>query len=155
MIGVEKAGLNIVTGQTSSEMFLWYVVAKCCKEIEKILADDTHPPKNLTLSFRNSTDEALGTTCAQLRFEDRNTSAPQVLPAQVLANAYFPEFEHWWVAMRLKCAAQVQFGCHRAAAMSPPGLTADFGLPGAVSADQCRGVGKFVSGSSRPYMVCR
>jgi hypothetical protein len=105
VIGVEKAGLNIGTGQTSSDMFLWHVVAKCCKEIDKILAEETHLPKNLTLSFRNSTDDAFDITCAQLRFEDGNTSAPRVLPdAQDLANDYFPEFEHWWVAMRLKRA---------------------------------------------------
>jgi hypothetical protein len=82
-----------VTGQTSSEMFLWYVVAKCRTEIDKILANKTHLTTNLRLSFRNSTDEVLDIACAQLRFEDANKSEPRLLPdTHVLSNDYFPEF---------------------------------------------------------------
>jgi hypothetical protein len=141
-----------VTGQTSSEMFLWYVVAKCRKEIDKVLANKTHLTKNLALSFRNSTDEALDITCAQFRFEDeaqnRGSLEPRLLPdAHALANDYFPEFQRWWLAMRQKCPAQVQVARHRAVAMLTPGLASIFGSPDKVTDDQWGWIGKFVSGS--------
>jgi hypothetical protein len=137
-----------VTGQTSSEMFLWYIVARCCKEIDKILANKTHLTKNLTLSFRNSTDEVLDIACAQMRFEDANPSEPRLLPtAQILATDYFAEFQRWWLAIRIKCTAQVQVGRHRGVALLIPGLTAQFGSPQKVSDDQWGWIGKFVSGS--------
>jgi hypothetical protein len=137
-----------VTGQTSSEMFLWYIVARCRVEVDKILANKTHLTKNLSLSFRNSTDEVLDIACAQLRFEDVNTGEPRLLPdAKALSSDYFPEFQRWWIAVRNKCASQVQVGRHRAVAMLIPGITERFGSPTNVTDDQWGWIGKFVSGS--------
>ena len=137
-----------VTGQTSSEMFLWYIVARCRTEVDKILGNKTHLTKNLTTSFRNSTDEVLDIMCAQLRFEDANPKEPRLLPdARALSNDFFAEFQRWWIAVRIKCASQVQVGRHRAVAMLIPGLTQHLGTPEKVSDDQWGWIGKFVSGS--------
>jgi len=137
-----------VTGQTSSEMFLWYIVAKTCTALDTVLANKTHLTKSLALSFRNSTEEVLDIVCAELKFEDQNPSAPRILPdATKLANEYFPEFQTWWMAMRMKCTAQVQVSRHRAVALLIPGLVSNFVSPDKVSDSQWGWIGKFVSGS--------
>jgi hypothetical protein len=84
-----------VTGQTSSEMFLWYIVAKTRAALDNVLANKTHLSKSLGgLLFRNSTEEVLDIVCAQLKFEDQSPSTPRVLPdAAKLAKEYFPEFQ--------------------------------------------------------------
>jgi hypothetical protein len=137
-----------VTGQTSSEMFTWYIVAKTCPQIDTVLGNKTHLTKNLMLAFRNSTDEVLDIVCAELKFEDQNPSTPRLLPdAMALANDYFPEFKTWWSAIRMKCATQVQVSRHRAVALLIPGLVSHFGSPGKVSDTQWGWIGKFVSGA--------
>jgi hypothetical protein len=137
-----------VTGQTSSEMFMWYIVAKTCPAIDSVLGNKTHLIKNLALAFRNSTDEVLDIVCGELKFEDQNSSAPRLLPdAAGLATDYFPEFKTWWSSIRMKCATQVQVGRHRAVALLIPGLVAHFSSPDKVSDTQWGWIGKFVSGS--------
>ena len=138
-----------VTGQTSSEMFLSYIASKCRREIDKILGNRAHLTKNLRLQFRNNTEEVLDIICAELKFEDAETTVePRLLPtAEELRDDYFPEFQCWWVAARNKCAAQVQVGRHRAIAMLIPGLTANFGSTSNVTDEQWGWIGKFVSGS--------
>lgn len=137
-----------VTGQTSSEMFMWYIVARTCTAIDTVLGNKTHLTKNLTLSFRNSTDEVLDIVCAELKFEDQNSSTPRLLPdATALATDYFPEFKTWWSWIRQKCATQVQVSRHRAVALLIPGLVSHFTSPTTVSDTQWGWIGKFVSGS--------
>ena len=137
-----------VTGQTSSEMFTWYIVAKTRAAIDTVLGNKNHLIKNLSLSFRNSTDEVLDIVCAELKFEDQNPSAPRVLPSvTMLAEDFFPEFRTWWFAIRMKCATQVQVGRHRAVALLIPGLASRFASPDKVSDTQWGWIGKFVSGS--------
>jgi hypothetical protein len=137
-----------VTGQTSSEMFTWYIVAKTKAVLDTVLANKNRLTKNLSLSFRNSTEEVLDILCAELKFEDQNPSEPRLLPdATALAREYFPEFQAWWWAMRMKCSQQVQVSRHRAAALLIPGLASHFDSPSKVSDSQWGWIGKFVSGS--------
>ena len=134
------------TGQTSSEMFLWYVVAKSCPAIDRLLDSKNHLTKNLAMQFRNTTDEVLDITCAELRFEDQNPDAPRLLPnAQSLMSEYFDEFQRWWAAMRSKCFAQIQVARHRSIALLMPGLAETLRSPDTVSDDQWGWIGKFVS----------
>ncbi len=136
-----------VTGQTSSEMFLWYVVAKTCAELDTILSNATHLTKNLMLSFRDSTEEVLDIFCAELKFEDGGHE-PRLLPdATALSAVYFNEFKTWWSAIRMKCATQVQVGRHRTVALLIPGLASHFSSPSDLSDTQWGWIGKFVSGS--------
>jgi hypothetical protein len=135
-----------VTGQTSSEMFMWYIVAKVCPAIDAVLGNKTHLTKNLALDFRNSTDEVLDIVCAELKFEDQYPSTPRLLPtATDLSTVYFPEFETWWSSIRMKCATQVQVSRHRAVALLIPGLASEFGSPSDVSDTQWGWIGKFQS----------
>jgi hypothetical protein len=129
-----------VTGQTPSEMFLWYIVGKTHTALETVLANRTHLTKSLGLPFRNSTEEVLDIVCAELKFEDQKDFAPRVLPGTaVLAKEYFPEFRTWWLAMRIKCTAQVQVSRHRAVALLIPGLVSHFSSPARVSDNQWDG----------------
>lgn len=135
-------------GQTASEMFLWYMVANLRADIDRILINKKHLTKNLTLSFRNSTEEVLDIACAELRFEEKNASEPRLLPnVEALQKEYFPQFQTWWAAMRQRCTAQVQVGRHRAVAMLIPGLAARFKSPAEVTDNQWGWIGKFVSRS--------
>jgi len=126
-----------VTGQTSSEMFTWYMWQKTCPQIDTVLGNNTHLTKNLKQTFRNSTEEVLDIVCAELKFEDQNQPTPRLLPdTTTLANDYFPEFKAWWSAIRMKCATQVQVSRHRAVALLIPGLVSDFSSPDKVSDTQ-------------------
>jgi len=137
-----------VTGQTPSEMFTWYIVVKARAALDTVLANKNHLTKNLTMPFRNSTEEVLDILCAELKYEDQNPSAPRLLPnATVLAKEYFPEFQTWWWAIRMKCAAQVQVSRYRALALLIPGLASHFDSPAKVSDGQWGLIGKFVSRS--------
>jgi hypothetical protein len=137
-----------VIGQTSSEMFTWYIAAKARIALDTVLANKHHLTKNLTQTFRNSTEEVLDILCAELKFEDQNPSKPRLLPdAKALANEYFPEFQTWWSAIRMQCTAQVQVSRHRAVALLIPGLASNFDSPAKVSDSQWGWIGKFVSGS--------
>jgi Protein of unknown function DUF262 len=137
-----------VTGQTPSEMFTWYIVAKVRTALDTVLANKNHLTKNLTMPFRNSTEEVLDILCAELKYEDQNPSAHRLLPdATVLAEEYFPEFETWWWAIRNKCSAQVQVSRYRALALLIPGLASHFDSPAKVSDSQWGLIGNFVSRS--------
>ena len=136
-----------VTGQTSSEMFLWYVVGRCKKELDRILRNKTHLTSNLHLTFRNRTDEVLDIVCAELRFEDRNPSQPRLLPtAKTLADDYFPSFCEWWKAIRMKCTTQVTVAKHRSVALLIPGLLKSFKDTN-LSDDQWGWIGRFIMGT--------
>jgi hypothetical protein len=82
-----------------------------------------------------------------LKFEDQNPDSPRLLPdVTTLAKDYFPEFQSWWYATRMKCATQVQVSRHRSVALLMPGLSSYFGNPEKVSDTQWGWIGKFVSG---------
>ncbi len=133
-------------GQTSSEMFLWYVIARNRSSIDRLLNNRNHLTTNLALTFRNNTDEVLDIVCAELRFEDRNPETPRLFPdATLLRSEYFEEFQRWWTAIRSKCYAQVQVGRHRSVALLIPGLVDFLRTPEALTDDQWGWVGKFVS----------
>ena len=133
-------------GQTSSEMFLWYIVAGNRSSIDRLLSNRNHLTTNLALTFRNSTDEVLDIVCAELRFEDQNPEIPRLLPdMHLLESKFLNEFQLWWTAIRSKCATQVQVGRHRSVALLIPGLTENFVSPDVLTDVQWGTIGKFVS----------
>jgi hypothetical protein len=139
-----------VTGQTSSEMFLWYVVGRCRSEIDRILTNKTHLTTNLSLAFRNSTEEVLDIVCAQMKLEDLNRDQPRLLPsAHVLRSEYFAPFLRWWYAMRQKCAAQVNVAKYRSVALLIPGLIDCFGVSAQqeLTDNHWGWIGKFIAGT--------
>ena len=136
------------TGQTSSEMFLWYVVAKSRLAIDRLLDNKNHLTKNLAMQFRNTTDEVLDIVCAELRFEDQNPEEPRLLPdAQSLISKYFEEFRWWWSVMIAKCTGEIQVARHRSIALLIPGLTEILKSPGSVNDNQWGWIGRFTSHS--------
>lgn len=66
-------------GQTPSEMFLWYLVARYRSNLDALLSRPDSL-KHLNLTFRGTTEEALDIFCAQLRHTDR-TRESAGLPA--------------------------------------------------------------------------
>jgi hypothetical protein len=88
----EKA---IAHGQTPSEMFLWSLVVSQVEELSSILSNSAALQK-LNCKFNGAIDEALDAYCAQLRYQDTETSIPAVLmPFEEMRDSFFPVFERW------------------------------------------------------------
>jgi hypothetical protein len=83
-------------GQTPSEMFLWFLVARYRDELQSLIATPDSS-KHLQLTFRGSTEEALDIFCAQLAFTDR-TDKSAGLP--ILKNGLKEEFASFILWMR-------------------------------------------------------
>ncbi len=139
------ANTKTATGQTPSEMFLWFLVSTCHRGVDRILDNRTHITTKLNLSFRNRTDEVLDIVCAELRYEDRSSVSPRLLPnVNELDARYFPIFRNWWNRIRANCVSQVQVGKYRAVALLIPALEQHLG-ESEVTDSQWGWIGKFVS----------
>lgn len=141
-----------VTGQTSSEMFLWYITSKYKDKVDRILSNKTHLTEKLRLGFRDRTEEVLDIVCAQLRYEDvdRPSIEPRLLPdVAQLKNELFEQFRQWWLGIRQKCTGQVNVVKYRAVAMLIPGLGATFGSPKNLSDSQWGWLGKLIAGTRK------
>ena len=90
--GVPK---TIAHGQTASETFLWSFVSAQCEQLDKILQNEAALAE-LKAPFHRAIDEALDVCCAQLRYQDTNSTIPPVLMTLPdLRDSFFPYFEKW------------------------------------------------------------
>ncbi|WP_109119367.1 DUF262 domain-containing protein [Azospirillum sp. TSO22-1] len=79
-------------GQTPSHMYLWYLVALHREVLDRILKN----PAYLNISFRGTIDEALDIYCAQLYYQDTNTSSEKLIPgADDITGKLFDNFAKW------------------------------------------------------------
>jgi hypothetical protein len=86
---------EIARGQTPSETFLWSLVVAQVAELNTILQNPSALQK-LNTRFNRAIDEALDVYCAQLRWQDSDTSMPPVLmPLKEMRDQFFPHFEQW------------------------------------------------------------
>ncbi|ACV69815.1 DUF262 domain-containing protein [Desulfohalobium retbaense] len=116
------------TGQTASEMFLWFIVSSCKNSIKSIINNKNHLTKSLNLNFRNSTAEVLDIICAQWRFQSKNKNVTNILPkSDTLKESYFPVFVKWWYRFRCMCPGQANINRYRTIAMFIPALENAFG----------------------------
>jgi hypothetical protein len=130
-------------GQTSSEMFLWYLLSKHRNQIDLILADQTRLASNLKLTFRGNSDGVLDIFCSQFRYEDLNAEIPRLLPSlQTLTEEDFPLFVKWWHQIRQNCDS-ANVSKHRPIALLIPALENIFG-ESSPSFDQWTLIGKFL-----------
>lgn len=67
-------------GQTPSEMFLWYEVARYRESLDNLVSS-ADQMKHLPITFRGSTEEVLDIYCAQLKWSDEH-GGPTVFPIQ-------------------------------------------------------------------------
>lgn len=82
-------------GQTASEAFLWSLVAAQVDQLDSILQNDSALQK-INARFKRAIDEALDAYCAQLHWQDTNSSIPPVLMTFAeMKDRYFPHFERW------------------------------------------------------------
>ena len=88
-------GKDIAHGQTASETFLWSFVCAQCEQLDKILQNEAALVK-LRATFHRAIDEALDVCCAQLRYQDTDSTIPPVLMTlSDLRDSFFPYFEKW------------------------------------------------------------
>jgi hypothetical protein len=135
------------TGQTASEMFLWYVISRCKENFDKILQNENHMRKDLNMTFHNTSEEALNVVCTHFRYQDRNPHVEKLLPSfKELSEIYFPTFRKWWFHMRNQCVSQVNVSKYRSVALLIHGMDMQFGGdPSNLSDSQWGELGKFIS----------
>ncbi len=86
---------EIARGQTASETFLWSLVAAQVDRLDAILQNPA-ALQSLNTRFNRAIDEALDAYCAQLRWQDLNSSVPPALMAlDEMRDSFFPHFETW------------------------------------------------------------
>jgi len=91
------AGKQTAVGQTASEMFLWYLIAKYVAEIDSLLSNQTHLASSLNVAFDGRTEEVADIFAAQLKHESGHMSTPNILCTSVdLRDRLFPVFATWW-----------------------------------------------------------
>jgi len=102
---------NTAFGQTASEMFLWFLIAKYFKPFDDLLSNTDHLASALKTGFDGRTQEAADVFCAQLLYESKNESSPRILcSSEEIQEDLFPEFAEWWHHLIIKMPS---IGCDR------------------------------------------
>jgi len=142
------SGSRTSLGQTSSEMFLWYLISKHRDRIDRILLDRGRLTKNLTFTFRGNSDEVLDIACAQFRYEDLAPEEPRLLPdLETLQKEDFPLFAKWWYEIVLNCSTRIaNVSKHRSIALLVPAMEKTF-TTSSPSQDQWTLIGRFLGGT--------
>jgi hypothetical protein len=93
------AGSRLSIGQTPSEMFLHYCIAKDIGQFSGVLASET-AKSVLQMSFDNTTVGALDLYCAQTARESTATGAASMLADLDRLKEWFASFEQWFNALK-------------------------------------------------------
>ena len=87
---------EISRGQTASESFLWSLMAAQVDRIDAILQNPNALQKINVRRFNRAIDEALDAYCAQLHWQDTNSTMPPALMSrEELGDVFFPYFANW------------------------------------------------------------
>ena len=112
---------ELAVGQTASEMFLWFVIAKYLKSIKGILNNDNHIITQLKYRFSGRVDEVADIFCAQLRWEFNQ--ATKLLPDREQLERLFSQFAEWLHVLRVTIPSATQLQKYRRVAFLIAGLT--------------------------------
>ena len=82
-------------GQSPSEMFLYYVIARDLKGLDKLLESE-RAQQALGLKYDKTTASVLDLYCAQLQREHRDVRAPKLLATLETMQGWFDDFELWF-----------------------------------------------------------
>ena len=86
---------EIARGQTSSESFLWSLIVNQAQKLDIILQNKSALQK-LGTRFDRAINEALDAYCAQLRYQDTDSTIPPALMTfHEMRDQFFPHFEKW------------------------------------------------------------
>lgn len=86
---------EIARGQTASEAFLWMLVTAQVEQLNNILVSPS-ALRSLNVRFNRGIDAALDAYCAQLSWQDRNTTVvPGLFTRDQLETVVFPYFQEW------------------------------------------------------------
>lgn len=89
-------------GQTASEMFLWFLIAKYYKEIDEILSNKGYLAANFKMTFAGTTEQVADVTCAQLKSEANSTDPKRnkLCSTEEMIDELFPNFANWFYVLR-------------------------------------------------------
>jgi hypothetical protein len=86
---------TISRGQTASEAFLWSLIVAQVDRLNQIMTNQ-EALKKLNVGFSRDIDAALDAYCAQLSWQESNSSMPPVLMTfNEMRDNCFPHFENW------------------------------------------------------------
>lgn len=104
---------DISRGQTASEMFLWSLASAQVETLDALLKNEDALRK-IDCRFNRAIDEALDAYCAQLRYQDTNTSTPPILMTLAdMKDKFFPAFEQWFGMLLAEKAPSLAVGKNR------------------------------------------
>jgi hypothetical protein len=106
----------ISRGQTASEAFLWSLIVAQVDRLNQIMTNQ-EALKKLNVGFSRDIDGALDAYCAQLRWQDTNSSMPPVLMKfDEMRDSFFPHFEDWINLLIGRKGVSLQLQKHRTVA---------------------------------------
>ena len=88
-------GKEVARGQAPSESFLWSLISAKYEKLNDILKSPD-ALQSLNVRFNKGIDESLDAYCAQLAWQDKNSSVPASLfDLSELVDNFFPYYESW------------------------------------------------------------
>lgn len=87
------------SGQTASEMFLWFIIAKYLKEINEILLNKNYLANELKTAFTGRTEEVADILCAQLLYETNHIEHRKLCSVEDIQTKLFPVFADWFFSL--------------------------------------------------------
>lgn len=107
---------EIARGQKASESFLWAMITVDSSKLDALLNNEAALNK-LNVRFNRAVDEALDTYCAQLAWQDNNTSMPPiVMTLTEMRDKFFPFFQLWIERLLGEKGTNLNVTKHRAVA---------------------------------------
>lgn len=86
-------------GQTASEMFLWFLIAKYYIQVEAILLNKDYLANHLKRTFSQRTEEVADIMCAQLRSEATQDDDRKLCNVEEMRNKLFPRYAEWFYVL--------------------------------------------------------
>jgi hypothetical protein len=111
---------ELAIGQTASEMFLWFVIAKRLEGVKAILSNENHIITQLKYRFSGRVDEVADIVCAQFHWESNQRT--KILPNPRELKRLFSEFAEWFQVLRVRIPSATQLQKYRRIALLMAGL---------------------------------
>ncbi|MCY7337953.1 MAG: hypothetical protein LH613_17365, partial [Chamaesiphon sp.] len=131
-------------GQTPSLMFLWYLICLERNTLNSIVSPlgGTH---HLKMVFRGTTEEILDIYCAQLKYQETESGATELLSSsEVIMNERFPVFSHWMHRILSKSLSGINVGNYKQLSLLIAAATELDYQPENLSAAQWNVIGQFI-----------
>lgn len=122
-------------GQASSEMFLYYIIARDLENLNQLL-NSSSALQALKLKNDRTTAAVLDIYCAQLQREESAQNAPQILARLDVMKEWFAEFERWFIDIKSHRIPSLPLNSSRKLAFFIAAAAQIFGVPDSLTEPQ-------------------